>query len=152
MSVLERLRNRGERGSAVIEFVWVGLVLLVPVVWIVLSVFEVQRGTFAVHAAARAAGRAYALAPDDATGRARAEAIAQMTLRDQGAPGMPLTMEVSCTTAPDCHSGTSVVTVRITSGVDLPLLPTMLRGGESSFVLESSHTVPIGQYVGRSTP
>ena len=45
---------------------------IVPLIWIVISVFEVQQGAFATSAAARAAGRAYALAPDDATGEARA--------------------------------------------------------------------------------
>ncbi len=49
--------------------------------------FEVQRGSFAVSAAARAAGRAYALAPDDQAGMARAKAVAELTLKDQGQPG-----------------------------------------------------------------
>ena len=48
-----RVREQGEAGSAVVEFVWLGILLLVPLVWIVISVFEVQRGAFAVSAAAR---------------------------------------------------------------------------------------------------
>ena len=66
------LRRRDEHGSALVELVWLGLLLLVPMLWIVLSVFEVQRGAFAVSAAARAAGRAYALAPTDVDGERRA--------------------------------------------------------------------------------
>ncbi len=62
--------DRDEAGSAVIELVWVGILLLVPLLWIVLSVFEVQPGAYAVTSAARAAGRAYALAPDDGRGSA----------------------------------------------------------------------------------
>ena len=58
-------RPRGERGTALVELTWLGILLLVPMIWIVLSVFEVQRGAFGVSAAARSAGRAYALAPDD---------------------------------------------------------------------------------------
>ena len=53
-------------------------------VWIVLSVFEVQRGAFGVTAAARAAGRAYALAPDDAAGKQQATAAAAVAMADQG--------------------------------------------------------------------
>ena len=64
-------------GSALVELTWLGILLLVPLLWIVLSVFEVQRGAFATSAAARAAGRAYALAPTDAEGRAQAEAAAR---------------------------------------------------------------------------
>lgn len=148
---LRACRARDETGSALVEFVWLGVMLLVPIVWILLSVFEVQRGAFAVSAAARAAGRAYALAPDDATGQARATAVARHTLRDQGGESMPVHVEVTCTTGEGhCHGGTSVITVTITSGVRLPLFPQMLRGGQTDFPLEASHTVPIGQYVQRS--
>ncbi|WP_239455342.1 hypothetical protein [Nocardioides gilvus] len=130
------------------EFVWLGIVLLVPMVWIVISVFEVQRGAFAVSSAARAAGRAYALAPDEETGLARAREVARFTLTDQGGDDMPLEVEVDCSLGPgNCLAGTSVITVTITSHVQLPLFPEVLRGGETGFALESSHTVPIGQYV-----
>jgi hypothetical protein len=78
------VRRRTEQGNAVVELFWLGLLLLVPIVWIVLSVFEVQRGAFGVSAAARSAGRAFALAPDDATGEQRAHAAAAVALEDQG--------------------------------------------------------------------
>jgi Flp pilus assembly protein TadG len=141
------VRARGERGSALVELTWLGVLLLVPLLWIVLSVFHVQQGAFAVSSAARAAGRAYALAPDDAQGRARAEQAARRALGDQGLAGAPLTLTVTCTPYPhDCHRGTSVVTVRVATRVDLPLLPEVLGGGAPSFALDASHAVPIGQY------
>jgi Flp pilus assembly protein TadG len=146
------VRARDESGSAVIELVWVGILLLVPLLWIVLSVFEVQSGAYGVTSAARAAGRAYALAPNDAEGRAAAEAAARQALVDQGLPAdAPLSVTVSCTPYPtSCHSGTSVITVRVDSSVDL-LVPDVLGGGRPSFALDATHTVPIGQYqeVGR---
>ena len=40
--------TRDQRGSALVEFCWVGLILFIPIAWIVLAVFEVQRGTFAL--------------------------------------------------------------------------------------------------------
>ena len=137
--------RRGERGTAIVELVWLGILLLLPVVWIVLSVFEVQRGAFAVSGAARAAGRAYALAPTDALGQARAEAAARQALADQGVGDLPLTVAISCD-APDCHAPGAVVTVRIDSRVDLPLLPDALGGGAPSFALDATHTVPIGTF------
>ena len=139
--------RRDERGSALVELTWLGILLIIPMIWIVLSVFEVQRGAFGVSAASRAAGRAYALAPDDATGRSRATAAARQALRDQGVEA-PVDVRVTCTPIPrDCHSGTSVVTVVVSSRVDVPLLPEVLGGGSPSFAVESRHTVPIGQYV-----
>ena len=138
-----------------IELVWLGILLLVPILWIVISVFEVQKGAFATSAAARAAGRAYALAPTDAEGERRARAVARQALADQGLDGAPLQVTVSCTPYPrDCHRGTSVITVRIATRVDLPLLPDALGGDQPSFALDATHTVPIGQYqeVGGAAP
>jgi Flp pilus assembly protein TadG len=141
------VKERGEDGSALVELTWLGILLLIPLLWIILSVFEVQRGAFAVSGAARAAGRAYALAPTDAEGRQRAEAAARQALADQGVADAPLDVRITCTPYPnDCHSGTSVITVVIASRVDLPLLPSVLGGNAPSFALDATHTVPIGQF------
>jgi Flp pilus assembly protein TadG len=140
--------GRNEQGSALVEFCWVGLILFIPITWIVLSVFEVQRGAFAVNGAARAAARAYALAPDDATGAVRAQAVVDQTLADQGGKGQAGQVHVSCEPFPhDCHSGTSLITVRIESGVTIPFLPAVLGDQQRSFRLTAMHTVPIGQFV-----
>lgn len=142
------MRGREERGSALVELTWLGILLIVPMLWIVMSVFEVQRGAFGVSSAARAAGRAFALAPDDASGRARAVAAAEVALADQGVTDAPLDLTITCTPYPrDCHSGLSVITVEVHSRVDLPLLPDALGGGAPTFRLDATHTVPIGQYV-----
>ena len=53
-----------------------------------MSVFQVQRGAFGVSAAARAAARAYALAPDDGSGRCAPRAAARQALDDQGVHGL----------------------------------------------------------------
>jgi len=147
-------RAEDERGSALVELSWLGILLLVPMLWIVVSVFEVQRGAFAVSGAARAAGRAYALAPTDAEGQARAEAVARQALADQGV-SEPVSVRITCTPYPhDCHRGTSVITVVVASQVTLPLMPDVLGGGAPSFALDSTHTVPIGQFqeVGDAAP
>jgi Flp pilus assembly protein TadG len=149
-----RRHERGEDGSALVELSWLGILLLVPMLWIVVSVFEVQRGAFAVSGAARAAGRAYALAPTDAEGQARAEAVARQALTDQGV-SEPVSVHVTCSPYPrDCHRGTSVITVVVASRVTLPLMPDILGGGAPSFSLDSTHTVPIGQFqeVGDAAP
>ncbi|MDO9455914.1 hypothetical protein, partial [Nocardioides sp.] len=107
---------------------------------------EVQRGAFATTSAARSAARAYALAPSDAAGERAATDAARQALDDQGLDGVPVRVEVSCTPHDDCHSGESIITVRVDTTVDLPLLPEMLGGGTPSFALDATHTVPIGRY------
>ena len=136
-----------ERGSALVELSWLGILLILPMLWIVMSVFEVQRGAFGVSAAARSAARAYALAPDDATGAVRAREAARVALEDQGVHGVTPEIRVSCTPFPsDCHQGTSVITVSVHSRVVLPLMPTALGANRPSFALDATQTVPIGQF------
>ncbi|WP_240044553.1 hypothetical protein [Nocardioides albidus] len=136
-----------ERGSGLVEMVWLTLLLLLPLLWIVLSVFEVQRGSFGVSGAARAAARAYALAPNDVAGEERARAVARQALADQGLPEAPVDVTVTCTPYPrNCHTGTSVITVRVASAVDLPLLPDLFGLGRPTFALDAEETVPIGRY------
>jgi hypothetical protein len=138
------VRRRTERGNAVVELFWLGILLLVPIVWIVLSVFEVQRGAFGVSAAARSAGRAFALAPDDATGTERAHAAAAVALEDQGfEDGWDI--DITCAPLDYCHTGGAVVVVRIDSHVSLPFLPDVL-GDDATFAIHGEHLVPIGQY------
>ena len=76
--------NDGEEGSALIEFVGLGVLLLIPLIYLLLSVFSVQRAAFAVTQAAREAGRAYATAPGTTAANERADYAARLALRSQG--------------------------------------------------------------------
>lgn len=144
---MSRASRHEERGSGLVEFAWLGIILLLPLVWILLSVFTVQRGAFAVSGAARAAGRAYVLAPSDDLGAARARAAAQQVLADQGLADAPLDIAVSCSPYPHaCHSGTSVVTITVASSVRIPVLPLILGGGSPRFALDATQVVPVGHY------
>ncbi len=76
-------RPAGERGSALVEFVFIAIVVFVPLVYIVAGFSAVQRGVFASTAAAREAGRAMGTAPDPVTGAARAAVAARLAVEDQ---------------------------------------------------------------------
>lgn len=140
------MKPRDESGSALVEFAWLGLILMVPLVWIVLSVFEVQRGAFAISGAARAAGRAYALADSDAAGLVQARAAVRTALDDQGAKGQPFALRVTCDGLSDCHARGAVIEIRVATRVKLPLVPDILGSGSPAFALDSTHTVTIGQF------
>ena len=142
------MKRRGDDGSALVEVTWLSLLLMVPLVYILMSVFDVQRGAFGVTAASRAAGRAYALADSDADGRRQARAAAELALRDQGINGGDLEVDISCNPEPGhCLSPGSVITVVVRTRVVLPLAPPVLGGEAPSFRLESVHRVPFGRYV-----
>jgi Flp pilus assembly protein TadG len=139
--------HRDERGSALVEVTWLSILLLVPLVYVVLSVFEVQRAAFAVDAATRAAGRAYTLAPSQAEARGRARGAAAVALADQGLSLRAAALTVSCRPDPgDCLTPGSVVAVSMTYPVRLPLVPDALGGGAPSIRVQADHRVPYGSF------
>ncbi len=62
-----------ERGSAIIEFAVIFVTIVVPLVYVIVTMAGVQRAMLATSAAAREAGRLMAVADDERTGRLRAE-------------------------------------------------------------------------------
>jgi hypothetical protein len=137
----------GERGSAIVEVTWLTILLLVPLVYLVVSVFEVQRAAFGVSTASRAAGRAYVLAPDQATGQARAVQAATVALRDQGLPLAPGGLGVTCEPDPRrCLQPGSVVVVSLDVPVALPLAPDVFGGTPPSVHVSATHRAPYGTF------
>lgn len=140
-------RRRDEAGTAIVEFVWLAILLLVPLLYIVLAVFDTQRAAYAAAAAARSATRAFVTSPDQATGYARAEAAARLAFGDQGIEAGRFTLEITCTPDPDrCLTPGSVVAADVRSAADLPLMPTALGGNTPRISVEAVHRSPYGTF------
>lgn len=136
-----------ESGTALVEVTWLAILLLVPLLYIVLAVFEVQRASFAAVSAAKSAGRAYVLAPDEASAPGRAHAAWRLALEDQGVSTSRTDMVVTCRPDPtNCLAPGSVVDVRVTHPVPLPLLPSALGEQTPSIRVEAVHSVPYGTF------
>ncbi|MEI2819397.1 MAG: hypothetical protein V9E81_03940 [Marmoricola sp.] len=114
-------RARDDSGTAIVEFVWLAVLLLIPLVYVVLGVFEVQRAAYAASTAARSAGRAFVTSPSEAAARPRAQSAARLAFEDQGLAGAPLGLEVTCSPSPtNCLAPGSVVSIEVRSSVALP--------------------------------
>ena len=142
-----RGRRRGEDGSALVEVVWLTILLLVPLVYVVVTAFEVQRAAYGVSGAARAAARAYSLAPDEGSAPARARTAAAVALGDQRIPAADVVLRFSCRPVPgNCLAPGSFITVDLRYQVPLPLAPQALGSGRPSVRVEGSHTVAYGTF------
>ncbi len=95
--------NRDD-GRAVIEFVFLGVLTLMPLLYLVIAVSTFERSLFAATQAARDAGRAYATADDPASAEVRAAYSADLALRDQGVVPAQRTLKYIAVSA-DCRSG-----------------------------------------------
>ncbi len=140
-------RPRSEAGSALVEVTWLSLLLLVPLVYVLLSVFAVQRASYGVSGAARAAARAYSLAADEGSAPQAARAAAAVALADQRIEADDVELAVTCRPSPgNCLAPGSLIRVDLRYQVRLPLAPSALGGGAPSFRVEASHTVAYGTF------
>lgn len=147
---LLRAQLRNDEGAAVIEFTILVTLVLVPIVYLILAVMQVQSAAFAVTHGAREAGRAFAQADTTAQAKADAQAAIALALSDQGFTTNRQTVQFDCS-ARDCLSPGSQVTIRVGLRVPLPFLPGSL--GEAtvgSIPVNAEHRVPIDVY--RSSP
>jgi hypothetical protein len=113
-------------GSAVVEFLGIGLLLVVPLFYLVAALGRVQAAAFATDGAARSAARAMVVADGESSGRTRASAAVRLALRDQGFDVDPAEVtEVVCGATPCLTPGASV-RVRVQVAVSLPVVPALV--------------------------
>ena len=117
-----------DAGSASLEFVTVGMIMLVPLVYLVLAVASIQAGAFAVEGAARQAARVFVQARDVGAAQASAQRALTFALADHGIAA-PASIAVACRPRPSaCLTRQGFVTVSIDLTVPLPLVPPVLIG------------------------
>lgn len=101
-----------------------GVLLIVPLVYLVLTVASLQAAAFAAEGAARQAARSIALADDAGAGRDAADAAATVALADWRIEPAAARIDVTCTPRPgDCLTPRGSVTVRVRVAAALPLMP-----------------------------
>lgn len=122
-----RLRQRVDAGSddgnAIVEFVYLAVLLMLPLAYVLLTVFRVQQAAYAVSSAAREAGRVYATSDSVADASGRAYSAARIVMQDSNLSLAPENLEVSCSPSPCGLQPGSQVNVVMTYRVSLPLVP-----------------------------
>lgn len=118
---------------------------MVPLVYVLLSVFLVQRAAFGTTEAARQAGRAYARADSVDQAQARGDLAAALALHDQGIDGAPAP-QFECLGGP-CLAPGSRVRVTVTYRVRLPLLGAVFgHGADGTIPVSATHTEYVDLY------
>ncbi len=118
-----------DAGSAVVEFLGVALVLLVPTIYLVLVLGRLQAAAFAVDGAAREAVRGFVTAEDTTDGAVRATAAVALALSDQGIDPAAAQdgLRLACDRT-DCLVPGTLVTAHVAVDVGLPGVPSWLQG------------------------
>lgn len=140
-----RLRTRlpsGDEGNAIVEFVFLAVLLLVPLVYLLLTVFRVQAAAYAVSSAAREAGRVFTTTTSSDGAPDRAFLAAAMVMRDSGLDLAPRQLHIQCAGNP-CLTPGATVDVSIAYQVALPLVPRVFRGSAPATVRVTSDHVEV---------
>ena len=134
---MRQLRRWGERvvgrlaeegGSASLEFITVGLLLLIPIVYLVLALSALESASFGVEGAARQATRVFVQSESEGAAESAARTAVEVTLADYGFDAHNAHVAISCRPNPaDCLTRRGYVTVTVTTTVPLPLMPSVLQ-------------------------
>lgn len=126
-----------DEGSAALEFIAVGVILLLPLIYLIAALGVIQEQTLGVEAAARHTARVIALAPDAETAVARSEQVLAGVVEEYGLDADAVDVSLSCAPAgSDCPVAGATVTVTVATRVPLPLVPSL-------FDLDRSTAIPV---------
>lgn len=145
-----RRGDAADDGNAIVEFLGLTLVLMVPLVYLVLLLGRLEAASFAAEGAAREAARNYVVADTAQAGEARAAAAAGIALRDQGFMDDPVdALTLHCSSTPCLEPG-SEVAARVDLVVPLPFVPAFVRRVVPLQVPVSAQLVaPVDEYRAR---
>ncbi|WP_375383944.1 TadE family protein [uncultured Microbacterium sp.] len=140
----------GEAGSAALEFIVVGLLLLVPVVYLIVSLGLIQGQSLGVEAGARHIARSVSSAPDASTADARARQVLAAVVDEYGLDPDSLKIEVSCRPAgATCPEAGATLVVTLSARVALPLVPPILGLDRLALVpIEASAVQKVSRFWG----
>jgi hypothetical protein len=141
-------RLRDDVGGAIVEFCWLAVLLLVPLTYVVLTVFEVQKAAYAASSATREAGRAFVSSASAEAAYADALVAARIAAADHGLDLGPDEVVIACSPDPGCPpTADQRIEVRVGLSVPLPLVPRLLHGAVPAWVAVSGrHVETVDRY------
>jgi hypothetical protein len=149
-------RAAGERGAAVVELLVVMLTLLVPLVYVMVVMADVQRALLATSSAAREAGRVYVTGADRVDAERRAGVAYREVLATYGiraGPGTGMRLRVGCPTeaGSGCAGGFgpgAEVEVEVTYRVPVARVPFLGAVAGPGVTVGATHHTRVDRYRG----
>ena len=147
-----RLRQRdradAQAGSAIVEFVFLAVLMMVPLFYLVMVLARLQAGAYAVSAASREAGRAYVTARIVEQAPERAHSAAGLAFADQGFE-QEGRIEIACNGTP-CLRPEGRVQITATVSVPMPLVPAFFSGFVPMQIpVSATHIATVGRFGGQ---
>lgn len=132
-----------EDGNALVEFVVLSVALLIPTLYLVLTLGAVQAAVFAADTISRDVARIHATETDPGRAADRSAQHSRLILEDHGLPVSEVA-RIECSADP-CATPGGTVTARVRIAVPVPGLGPVL-GETGPVAVGASHTVPVDRY------
>jgi len=140
-----RWRSNSDQGSASIEFIVVGVAIILPLIYIAITVLTLNSAQFAANQAARESVRAFVTSTSNSSGDKRAVVAAEQAFEDHGLADAEPEIFTTCDHI-SCLTPGGKVSMEITAQVPLPFVP---RWGSSDVItmpVTAQATLLVDQY------
>lgn len=133
-----------DSGTAIVEFLVVGILILVPLLYATLMIVRVESAAMASTQAVREASRAFMMADVASQGLRDARVASNLALADQGFQVSEDALRISCTNR--CLTPESQLHVRLSWNVDLPWLPPPFSNYIDGYPISAEQDLVIDTY------
>ena len=139
-----------QRGSAAVEFILMGLLMLVPLVYLIVSLGVIQSQSLGAEAGARHLARAAATAGDRDDAAERTRLILAAVADEYGLDEDAVSVSLSCRpSSASCPAAGATLTVTVRTRAALPLVPPVLGLDRmASIPIEASATHKVSRFWG----
>ena len=136
--------NGLERGSAIVEFIFLAVLLMVPVAYLILTVGQVQGGAYAVVGAADQAAKVFVLHKDLPAAQQAAEQAVQLAVEDMGFDAANAELSISCDGG--CFTVGATVKARVELRVELPLVAALPGINATAATVDATAAQKVGRF------
>lgn len=137
--------RRSDHGSATVEFIALSVLLLIPAIYLLITISQLQAAGYAAVAASDQAAKALAYAGNASQAESQAISTVYLTAEDYQIAPETTTTAIQCSDTPCSNPGTQV-TVHVSIDVPLPLMPTFMGSQTRIATMEATGYHVIGEF------
>lgn len=132
-------------GSATVEFIGLTLILLIPAIYLLLTISQLQAAGYAAVAAADQAAKTIGVGQNNQAAQYRAQETVHLTVESYRLDPDATEISIQCSND-DCTTPGTRVSVHVTIDVRLPLVPTFLGSPTNIASMTSTGYHVIGEF------
>lgn len=136
---------RHDSGSATVEFIGLSIILLIPAIYLLVTISQLQAAGYAAVAASDQAAKTIAYTANDNHAESRAIDTVHLTAENYQLDPATTQTNIQCSNTPCTTPGTRI-TVNVSIDVPLPLIPTFLGNQTRIATMDATGYHVIGEF------